>query len=127
MARKVLAVSALTVALEGTNGDEEGVLDVHAVVLPRGRMLMAKRAFSTSMTDRRGPMGADDDGEGGVCTKVAGGTLVCTKVAGTRCNYTKVAGNTLDFTKVADSTYRCTKVAGSSAISTKVPAACSST
>ena len=33
---------------------------------PGGRMLMAKRAFSTSMTDRRGPLGADDDGEEGV-------------------------------------------------------------
>ena len=66
MARKVFTVSALTVALEGTKGDEEGVLDVHAVVCPGGRMLKEKAALSTLMIDRRGPLGADDHGEQGV-------------------------------------------------------------
>ena len=45
---------------------EEGVLDVPAVEFPGGRPLMPKRAFSMSMIDRRGPLGADDDGEEGV-------------------------------------------------------------
>ena len=67
MAKKVFSMSAFNCCpWRGNDGGEEGVLDVHAVVLPRGRMLMAKRAFSASMTDRRGPLGADDDGEEGV-------------------------------------------------------------